>query len=484
MAPNAIFMHAILAEQTAKTSRSSTMQIKQLIEESNFKINSFESQIAVLIELRDRERAAVAALQYLITPIHTLPVEVLSDIFVLTVFNGPNEIYSGSSYVKDALRVFHVCSDWRQVAHCTPRLWSRAEINLSQRGRRSQDTDVEGMRAWLIRSAPLPISVSFKGLNQDVEISPGVEEVMVVSPRWRSLRVWDPAPPSFFRRLTQHALNNLEEVDLEHNDGIYLGPTPRLRKVTLNSSLRVYMPWAQLTDLTMTRVGTPDIFLDILALCTNLVTASVCTVGWTSLHPARPNVFTLQHLRTLVLSFFSVTNDVETHFIPFLVRLFAPALQEIHLHLGSTFAWIQPQFTAFQLRSPRITHLDIGNSRLTSDDLGAVLSLAPSLTHLVLHHCPRCIDHALLCALYYKDGVTPLVPRLHDLTILGISDYLSEDVLAGMIASRWWTELASNSAPPTVARWRYIKLQSTSGLSKHFVDMMEGLAREGLLWSP
>ncbi|KAJ7251150.1 hypothetical protein B0H12DRAFT_994479, partial [Mycena haematopus] len=73
-----------------------------------------ESQINALVELRDRERACVAALRHLISPIHTLPVELLAQIFELAI----------RDYIpKDLFRISQVCSHWRQVSHSTPRLW-------------------------------------------------------------------------------------------------------------------------------------------------------------------------------------------------------------------------------------------------------------------------------------------------------------------------------------------------------------------------
>jgi hypothetical protein len=53
--------------------------------------------------------------------------------------------------------------------------------------------------------------------------------------------------------------------------------------------------------------------------------------------------------------------------------------------------------------------------------------------------------------------------------------------MASMIASRWWTdtEIASHVVPPAVARWRRVRLHGD--LSPRFVDLMEGLQRQGLL---
>ncbi|KAJ7264946.1 hypothetical protein B0H12DRAFT_1101549, partial [Mycena haematopus] len=53
--------------------------------------------------------------------------------------------------------------------------------------------------------------------------------------------------------------------------------------------------------------------------------------------------------------------------------------------------WTQARFTAFQLRAPSITQLDLRYSSLTSDDLKTAIRHAPSLTSLKITSCPACI---------------------------------------------------------------------------------------------
>jgi hypothetical protein len=70
-------------------------------------------------------------------------------------------------HVKDAFRVAHVCSDWRWVATSTPGLWAGpVDLDLcSRRYRLSQDTGAAALKAWLVRSAPLAVPVSFAGFR-------------------------------------------------------------------------------------------------------------------------------------------------------------------------------------------------------------------------------------------------------------------------------------------------------------------------------
>ncbi|KAF8208206.1 hypothetical protein K438DRAFT_1472366, partial [Mycena galopus ATCC 62051] len=63
------------------------------------------------------EYAIVAVLRHLISPIHTLPVELLTEIFECAIHD--------ETHIEDVFRISQVCSDWRLVAHSTPRLWTR-----------------------------------------------------------------------------------------------------------------------------------------------------------------------------------------------------------------------------------------------------------------------------------------------------------------------------------------------------------------------
>ncbi|KAJ7268131.1 hypothetical protein B0H12DRAFT_1097222 [Mycena haematopus] len=110
------------------------------------------------------------------SPIHSLPVELLAEIFELT-------IRAGYDYIEEVFRISQVCLDWRQVAHSTPRLWTEGiHMNL-QLDRSGRITD--GWKAWLVRSALLTIPVSF-GAEQSSRIP---DEILKTAPRWRSLRL-------------------------------------------------------------------------------------------------------------------------------------------------------------------------------------------------------------------------------------------------------------------------------------------------------
>ncbi|KAJ7685560.1 hypothetical protein DFH06DRAFT_939880, partial [Mycena polygramma] len=78
----------------------------------------FHDQIEALSSLRELEVEEIAALKAKIAPIRKLPVELLAEIFLLSLVPG------SSPPEQDVFRISHVSAHWRQVAHSTPRLWT------------------------------------------------------------------------------------------------------------------------------------------------------------------------------------------------------------------------------------------------------------------------------------------------------------------------------------------------------------------------
>ncbi|KAF8194279.1 hypothetical protein K438DRAFT_815338 [Mycena galopus ATCC 62051] len=222
---------------------------------------------------------------------------------------------------------------------------------------------------------------------------------------------------------------------------------------------RIPMPWYQLTDITFSTNSISHTFLDIFGQCMNVARASISVTGWSIIPPdSGLNMLLFEHLRDL-----SVDCGREVHNMRFLDCISAPALDELHLFFAYERGaeWAKASLTAFQLRSPNITKFENygHNSRLPpSNALTAALLHAPSLTHLSVRSCRESIDDAFLRALCYTEGVQPLVPCLHTLVLTDLVGDVSEDVLASMITSRWWTDvdLALHAMPPIAAQFWHV----------------------------
>ncbi|KAJ6466216.1 hypothetical protein C8R45DRAFT_1020924 [Mycena sanguinolenta] len=481
-------VRAILVEQAERTAQSSKADIERLIEESEKKLASLELQISALVELRDRERACVDSLRYIISPIRTLPMELLVEIFELAI--------NDETHIGDVHRISQVCLDWRKVAHSNPRLWTRP-ICINLNGNQGQ-LYADGLEAWLARSEPLPVSVSLK--QDRAGIDPRMlEYVLSIAPRLRSLsklRYGRCLPLSFISRLAACRLESLEELDLGLVDSDHpamaespaLTMVPRLRKlnITIDSDRPcVLVPWSQLSDLAL-HCDSIDFIIDIVAQCPTLTHVSLMslitpqhTSDVTAAQPTRP-FLTLNHLHTLSLDF-----KYPQHISQFLASVSAPALKEFHLKFWQMERGMRAEvpLTAFLVRSPNITRLrvDCGSTALASHDMIVVLENTPRLTHLHLACLwEYSLDDTLLEALLCRDGVAPLVPHLHNLVLNNINeDGFATEALENMFLSRWAdSELLTQPGTPAVARWSRLVLEGES--SKEFVDSMEMLRRKGL----
>jgi hypothetical protein len=60
-------------------------QARQRIEECEANIAHIDSQVKDLLRLRERDRETIAALRFVLSPIRTLPCELLVEIFQLVV---------------------------------------------------------------------------------------------------------------------------------------------------------------------------------------------------------------------------------------------------------------------------------------------------------------------------------------------------------------------------------------------------------------
>ncbi|KAJ7692779.1 hypothetical protein B0H16DRAFT_919467 [Mycena metata] len=525
-------IRAALAEQTVKTKGRTDADIRRLAAECELRLASLESKIAELklavapveedrpndfkfrsvveskatlgssslLQQRDRERITAAVLRHLVSPIRSLPVELLAEIFSLTIDKEADD-FRNSHYTRHfryAYRVSHVCSEWQQIALSTPQLWTGpvkvmvkepVAFPVAQDARwtvsgTGPDADGLMIRAWLAHSDPLPVPVRLEGENLREGILAGprnafhplLKELLRVAPRWGLLFLDGSLPPMFYQRLADCRLDSLEEAilapnyfDDNRNTLFFVGNSPRLRKLNVVAHPSLHMPWAQLTELEL-GYGPASVSLDILAQCTSLVTLTLD--GNDRLGDAGTGV-TLPSLRVFNFTF---RFEREAR-LSQLNLLSAPMLETCSISFKfADGPWTQSAFTAFLLRSPNITHLRLLWCPLTSNDLTTTLARVPSLTHLDLDCC-YLLDNTFLLALHsHADNMTPpLVPLLHDFHFYySASEVLTETHIVSMLTSRW-------SGGSATARWSRVALSHLSPFhTKDFTDGITELEHQGI----
>ncbi|KAK7023071.1 hypothetical protein R3P38DRAFT_2957362 [Favolaschia claudopus] len=466
-------------------------QAKLLIDAAEANIARINSQIRDLECLRDRERGVIARLRMAIAPVNKLPAELLREIFL--------HVRCQSSYyrrdtVQKVQRLSHVCVYWRRVAHTTPRLFTET---VSFKLEKTPSEDYLALsKHWLDRSSPFPISIHLEnsGTNwRRVNAGPLMDIMAANAHRWDSAR-FHLSSLDVFDRIHAVSLNSLHTFDLKSSDVKNheltrpLLTAERLQTLFLHTqrSSKFVLPWAQITTLRV-EDHHPMECLDALVQCASVVDADLRTSAWPELPDMsqRP-ITTLSGLETLSIDFGS---DCQSGDLtgPFFTHLSLPALKRLTVCMDMDHFWSSPDFTEFQLRSPKIEHLAIERSGLVPSDLLAVFQHAPSLVILDLDCCQHCLDDSIVTGLQHSSTHGPsLAPRLETINMSYTGSDFNEDALDTMIQSRWWTDeqLLALPCPPPVSRWSCISIHCSDdendGFSPHIAAKLELYRSQGL----
>ncbi|KAJ7116803.1 hypothetical protein C8R43DRAFT_111598 [Mycena crocata] len=398
-----------------------------------------------------------------LSPVDTLPYELLAEILILALTPRPRSPYSREMKTAsaDVLSLCRVSMYWRKdIGHRDP--------------------------MFLERSAPLPFSIWIHSMILPMKFPDRVErlsqimDVLVgVKERWRSLAV------SLIRAESEMAplvlippggLDNLEKVDLNFSSrsdspipklGIFQ-LAPHLRDVRVDvwsgtSDIHLPMPWAQLTSLSLA-YRSPQLCLDILVCCENLVSAYIKTEQWLE-SDVPGKMQTLAHLEELDI-FMLICSDGE-HLAPFL-RLKLPALKSLSLQTSLRLpidyeffiSWLTPALTSFLPASPNLQSLSLAEC-VFADDITDILQLTPSLTELVFSDT-EVNDDFFMALQYSETDSVHLVPKLETLILGDVGVDFEEAPFADMIRSRWWSddELRSMPSPPGVVRLKGVTLRN------------------------
>ncbi|KAJ3881003.1 hypothetical protein F5051DRAFT_322818, partial [Lentinula edodes] len=146
-------------------SHAQRKEIETFLSEPQQELSRLETEISrvqVILDDLQSQRAKVKSYvethRGLLAPIRRLPVEVLTEIFVLCL---STERYPVRSLREAPLLLTMICRHWREVTLKSPSLWNSLHIYLPQDLTKEAVTLRErGVNQWLTRSSPLPLSLS------------------------------------------------------------------------------------------------------------------------------------------------------------------------------------------------------------------------------------------------------------------------------------------------------------------------------------
>ncbi|KAJ7361294.1 hypothetical protein DFH08DRAFT_370126 [Mycena albidolilacea] len=247
-------------------------------------------------------------------PIHSVPFELFADILVLALIlpRATDKFGSRTSgSLADVLVLCRICSHWRQVGLNTPQLWAQQTFPINLHYKKPEIIFLTVTETFLERSALLPISIHFHIMMKPSEITLLLPALIGAAHRWENLEMHSykraEFDPGFLTGIPAGTLANLEKLTLERPrldaglDAFQLAP--RLPDVILDlhsgpSSHIPLVSWGQLTHLSLDH-NSPQVCLDILVRCTNLVSVHFGTNQWRKEDPPIVEKCVLKHMEEL-----------------------------------------------------------------------------------------------------------------------------------------------------------------------------------------
>ncbi|KAJ7467544.1 hypothetical protein FB451DRAFT_394344 [Mycena latifolia] len=285
------------------------------------RITDIETQISNLkrsIEVLQAEMTlAQERLDSYSYPVLTLPNEIVSEIFVHFLPVYP--LCPPINGLESPTLLTHICRGWREIALATPALWRAISL--------TDDQDLHILESWLNRSRSLPLSLKMDTIFSSIS-EECLEKLALHAARWENAKLGLRVLSQLLTIPTTMPL--LQELGLRirtDNGGIFppvaYRAVPHLRSVTLwdFSYPADFLPWAQLTSLTMANTCPADC-TTVLQHTVNLVHCELAMEnGW-----IRPRDVKLEHLKSLVLMKYSDFSFPATQYLDTLIL---PALRSL-----------------------------------------------------------------------------------------------------------------------------------------------------------
>ncbi|KAJ4471547.1 hypothetical protein J3R30DRAFT_3710090 [Lentinula aciculospora] len=427
--------------------------------------------IITIAETRSKRKARLALSRYL-SPIYSLPSEMLSSIFTEYC---PMPVDPDKQHIPQ-LVLTQVCSTWRQVAHGTPRLWSRFQALYGSNG-----ITVHGDKifTWLNRSGEVPLDIAIRPkdtifsppsdilgcmnsfchrirtLNLAIPLHvllhlnllPGFPSLTVLNIRLIKNELIDSAPTKIKAKDTRLTESECQQLSLLRNSPRltelwFVGP--ELSGEMIPEVLSLLLPVSQLRILHLiVAAETCHILMDPLAYlkilmgsCASLEHCALRCPQWIP-GVIVPNI-TFPSLGTLDL--LDWHDECESRFLS---AITVPALRSFrtnHIyHGGFVNGGFASDMMELQKRSSAsLRSLDlVGMHELSVDDILSMLAVLPALRTLGLNHCDLDTT-SLMQGLEYREGERLLVPELRSFSFKNsqLGPKGSDRYIADMVESR------------------------------------------------
>ncbi|KAK6978038.1 F-box domain-containing protein [Favolaschia claudopus] len=301
------------------------MPLSQSMESDRVLVAETEAQILVLATqisalersvslLRKTQHAAKTRLDSYTYPVLTLPLEIISEIFLhyLPPYPTPPPLTGSLS----PIRLTHICRQWRDIVIATPVFW-RA-IDLSDRPIRLKD--VAALAAlWLGRTGGCSLSIDA------IDWKPITSALIPHRSRWEHLRlhrlqdwprIFEKSSPTPLLQTLLLLPTSPTSLPIPREVPLTLIDVPLLRTVELSIPGGRYpsLPWQQLTSLNFRSIFLPDC-VHILRQTPSLITLR-CYVRYRHEELPPPSAIALLQLDSLYFRCERTENYLNLFMVP------------------------------------------------------------------------------------------------------------------------------------------------------------------------
>ncbi|KAJ6477528.1 hypothetical protein C8R45DRAFT_1216530 [Mycena sanguinolenta] len=295
-------------------------------------LSELDALISSLTTERQRLRRVADTIVY---PVLSLPPEITTEIFLRCIPPQSNL----SEFLEAPLLLAQICRQWRQIALDIPHLWRSLLF-------RDSETCIELLRLWLSRSGNLPLNLDLKCWDTS-RAGALIEASLLHSHRWQDVKFGlnrksfseldlRHASLPILRSISLRAVQWTSPLDDSVDDTVTITHAPSLRHAHVFTlpHVKIVIPWASITNLTLLQNMPFTECMPLLEECPNLTTLAVSTTGPV---PPHTELVVLDSLETLTCNF-GVASVLEYLTLPHLSRLTVSDISENqHATLFSAF---------------------------------------------------------------------------------------------------------------------------------------------------
>ncbi|KAJ8083143.1 hypothetical protein PM082_009012 [Marasmius tenuissimus] len=462
-----------------RTTQSNKSVVSQFLVDAEAEIAEYEVEIDrletakyALENKRDRLRRTTELYKSLLSPIHSIPTEILTMIFGFAC----EENILSKSPLPAAVRLSTVCGRWRDIVLSTPKLWCSIFIDFSKWNAPDDLHVLNAMTERFIcqsKQHPLRLNLEFPiddfDDGSDMEgAEPALQALIQHCARWQSLSlsiVRASFPYSIFEQIrgrcpllqslcmrTIHLFAYLDDWD-EYPPFNYFEVCPSLRHLTLDPRIyplnKTIFPWSQVRNLRI-ETGLPEIALPVLSLCGAAERVELSEIGDVDEEGPYNGHISSCAIKSLAISKAEEQCDVddvlECSTLSSLSSLEIWGAADSSTEKWQT--WSCGNLQDFLLRSSCVlTSLHLRCLPITDTQTLSLLRMTPTLESLIIEEFPQ-NERNRIVTRRFLDGIaadappsllssTPILPRLARLRLVVHSPGINAKVFLKPLSSRW-----------------------------------------------